>query len=236
MKLCILWLLSIACLCCLSLRSSAQPDVDATLLEAQQDSLCYADCPVIPLPNIYGVYYYCFQVGDKLLVGEHQAWEFGLKGLYGLQGKSISLHFDDNRISVKLPRGWSVHLNQYYNEYPFKNPSCRAATKTRSLERGYTRPQPVPGEPAKPVMRGKLVYGWSLCNKTAYQNEWNCQVWDLKGDIRQKGTYTKVVDDLSSLTSEQKTTMIDTFEILHLKDGNTFRLLSPPLLEMTPKA
>jgi len=85
-------------------------------------------------------------------------------------------------------------------------------------------------------MRGKLVYGWSLCNKTAYQNEWNCQVWDLKGDIRQKGTYTKVVDDLSSLTSEQKTTMIDTFEILHLKDGNTFRLLSPPLLEMTPKA
>lgn len=37
--------------------------------------------------------------------------------------------------------------------------ASRAAAQMRSFKRGYTHPASVPGEPATPVMHGKLVFG-----------------------------------------------------------------------------
>jgi hypothetical protein len=217
---------------CAPSNSAAQSTTQAILLEAAESSLCYADCPIIPLPNVYGVDIYCFQAGDKILVGEHHAWEIGLKKLTSLEGRTLPLRYDDAHISVKLPSGWQVGLNQYYNEYFFKNLTCRAAAEMRSLEHGYTRPAPVPDEPAEPVMHGKLVYGWTMCS--AYLNEhlvpydglFNCTVWDLMGEIRQKGTYKQIGAPVSSTQTVAWDDATDgVFKILHLRKGRTLKLI-----------
>jgi hypothetical protein len=212
----------------------AQGPNQATLVEADKDSLCYADCPIIPLPNIYGVYYYCFQVGSEVLIGEHQIWEIGLKRLADLKGQAVPVRYDKAKIWVTLPNGWKVYLSQSYWEHPFKNPTCRHASTMRSLEHGYTRPQPVPGSPAQPVMRGQLVFGWALCNSTLYDGTVNCQVWDLQGMVRQKGLYEKVGATAAGQDANQMARLVDAFDLIRLKDGSTFRRQVAPTLIQEP--
>jgi hypothetical protein len=209
------------CSCC-----AAQSTTQATLLESEKASLCYADCPVLPLPNIYGAYFYCFQADDKLVIGWHQAWEPGLGKLAGLKDKAVSLRIDTDHIWVKLPEGGHVKLAQYYHEYQFTNESCRAAAQMRSFEYGYTRPQPVPGEPAQPVMHGAQIYGWSLCSRLTGSHFIVCVVWDLKGDIRQNGVFEQIREPVTSARPPFWNEATDgAFKVLHLRDGRKLRLL-----------
>jgi hypothetical protein len=210
-------------LLCLASSSLAQQETKAVLLDSEQGSLCGYDCPPIPLPNIYGDYLYCFQAGDKMLIGEHQAWEIGLKKLASLKGTALSIHYDDAHIWVKLPSGWQVRLSEYYFEYPFNNESCRDAAQMRSFQHAYTRPQPVPG-PAIPVMHGKLASGWAVCSPLFGDNFSNCTVWDLKGDIRQK----RIFQQLHELNSSSQRPVWGegaegNFTVIHLKDGRTLQ-------------
>jgi len=189
---------------------------------------CYADCPVIPLPNFYE---YCFREDSKFIIAEHQSWAIGVRKLASLQGRTFPVRYDDGHVWVRLPSGWEMKLNQEYHEASFRDKNCRDAAQMRSFEHGYTRPGPVPGEPAEPVMHGKLVYGWTICSR--YLNEHlveldgllSCTVWDLKGDIRQKGAYRQV--DLSNSPSKSTAwneTTDGVFRVLHLRDGRTLKL------------
>jgi hypothetical protein len=222
-------LLFLGLLLCLVSSSLAQQEPMAVLLESQQGSLCDADCPPIPLPNIYGEYLYCFRAGDQILIGQHQAWEMGLKRLASLQGSALLIHYDETYIWVKLPNGSRVRLSQYDFEYPFKNKSCRDAAQMRSLQHAYTRPQPVPG-PAVPIIRGKLVSGWALCSPLFGNNFSNCTVWDLKGDIRQKRLFHQMNElNSSSQRSSWGRGDEENFTLIHLKDGRTLQAYKVPL-------
>jgi len=206
-----------------------QQQTQAILLDSEQGSLCGYDCPLIPLPNIYGDYLFCFQTGDKLLIGEHQAWEIGLKKLASLKGKALLIRYDDDHVWVKLPSGWQVRLSQYDFEYPFKNESCRDAAQMRSFEHAYTRPQPVPG-PAIPVMSGKLVSGWAICSPQFGDSFSNCTVWDLKGNIRQKRLFQQMPETHSSSKTQVGSESPEgNFQIIHLKDGRTLQAYEVPL-------
>lgn len=222
-------LMVLAFLLCIVSSSVGQQETKAVLLDSEQGSLCGYDCPFIPLPNIYGDYLYCFQAEDKLLIGEHQAWEIGLKKLASLKGKSLLIHYDDAHIWVKLPSGWQVRLSQYYFEYPFKTESCRDAAQMRSFQHAYTRPQPVPG-PAIPVMRGKLVSGWAVCSPPFDDNFSNCTVWDLKGDIRQKRLFQQLRGlNATSQRPVWREASEDDFTVINLKDGRTLQAYEGPL-------
>jgi hypothetical protein len=198
----------------------------ATLIEAEADSVCSADCPPLPLPKIYGVYVYCFKTADQLLIGEHQMWEIGLSKLAHLQGQNLPLHWDQRHIWVTLPSGWTVRLNQYKNEYSFRDKQCSSAARLRSFQHGYTRPGPVPGEPAQPVMHADVVYGWALCSRTLDEHlvpadsRLQCKVWDLDGRVRQDAIFGAVAPTADTQWSDS----IDgEFLTLHLKDGRTVK-------------
>ena len=200
---------------------SAQAFHQAILIEAYLDG-CYADCPPIPLPNYY---VFCFRAGDKLVIGGHESWDIGLKKLASLEGKSLPLRYDEAHLWVKLPSGWQVRLNQYQYEHSFRDSACRAEAQMRSFERGYTHPASVPGEPATPVMHGKLVFGGALCSLASKDGLTECTVWDLKGDIRQNATYMPVGDlgDPSTIQGWHEATN-GSYMIIHLKDGRVLKL------------
>lgn len=201
----------------------AQRSIEAVLIEADLDG-CDADCPVIPLPNYY---VFCLQAVDKFYIGGHQSWDLGLKKLASLEGRTLPLRIDEAHLWVKLPSGWEVKLNKFDYEYPFKDKGCRAAAQERSFERGYTRPASVPGEPAMPVVHGKFVFGWALCS--AYlknDNFLDCTVWDLKGDIRQRGTYRRVHDRIAPEQAQAWGAASEgAYRVLHLRDGQILQLL-----------
>jgi len=96
----------------------------------------------------------------------------------------------------------------------------------RSFERGYTRPASVPGEPATPVMHGKLVFGWALCSGSSKEGLTECTVWDLKGDIRQKGAYKPFVDSrMPAANSTWDDATDGAFKIIHLGNGRVLKLI-----------
>jgi hypothetical protein len=148
---------------------------------------------------VYEAYVYCLKAGDQFLIGEHQMWEFGLSKLARLNGQSLTTRWDRKHIWVTLPSGWTVRLNQYNYEFPFSDLDCRGAATLHSLQHGYTRPGPVPGEPAQPVMRGDVVYGWALCSEKNLKlfpldeqpagDLFQCKVWDLSGRVRQDSVF-----------------------------------------------
>jgi hypothetical protein len=210
---------------CSHLFAGAQSSPQATLIESSTDSVCNPDCPPLPLPNFYGVWVYCFKAGDQILIGEHQMWEIGLTKLASLQGKSLPVHWDQQHIWATLPSGWTVKLNQYNYEYSFRDKQCSSAAQMRSFQHGYTRPGPVPGEPAQPDMHGDVVYGWAICHQMLddhlhpFNNLFQCKVWDLKGQVRQDAAFLTVSGDEET----QWTDSLDgEFLRLHLKDGKTF--------------
>lgn len=195
----------------------------ATLIEADLGG-CYADCPFLPLPDYY---VFCLRAGDRLYIGGHESWNFGLKKLASLQGRILPLRVDDAHLWVKLPSGWEVRLNQFDYEFSFKDQGCRTAAQTRSFEHGYTRPAPVPGEPAMPVMHGQSVLGWTVCSTYANDDHLSdCTVWDLKGAVRQRGTYRRI-DDSSQAAQVQawSDTSEGTYRVLHLRNGHVLKLL-----------
>jgi hypothetical protein len=193
------------------------------LIESQADSVCSADCPPLPLPNVYGVYVFCFKTDDQFVIGAHQMWEIGLSKLVRLEGQTLPIRQDQRHVWAKLPSGWTVRLNQYNNEYPFHNVDCRNAAQLRSFQRGYTRPGPVPGEPTQPVMHGDIVYGWALCSPFLdvhlhpVSGLFNCKVWDLDGRVRQETEFRA-----SPTAQTQWDEAVDgQFHRLHLRDGTT---------------
>lgn len=224
------WLLALLCFW-LAPYAWAQVPQEATLLEADLDG-CYADCPPIPLPSYY---VFCFQIGDRVVIGGHESWDLGLRKLASLKGKPLPLHYDQTHLWVKLPNGWQVKLNQYPYEYSFKNTACRAEAQMRSFEHGYTRPAPVPGEPAGPVMHGKLVFGWALCRGASMEVLTECTVWDLKGDIRQKGAYEPVSNSgLPPTTAGWDEATDGMYRIIHLANGRVLKLVDITLKEKLP--
>jgi hypothetical protein len=211
--------------CCAQVRSQA------TLIEADLDG-CYADCPIIPLPNYY---VFCFRAGDKLLIGGHESWDFGLKKLASLEGNTLPLRYDQAHLWVKLPSGWQVKLNQYPFEYSFRDKACRAQAQMRSFERGYTRPAPVPGEPATPVMHGEFVFGWALCSSASNDGLTECTIWDLNGDIRRKGTFMPFADSGLPAASQGWNDATDgTYRIIHLRNGRTLKLIDLTIEQPRP--
>lgn len=203
----------------ISITASAQTWIAAKLVEAHKDT-CYADCPPFPMPDSYT---YCFQAADQLIIGEHQSWAFGLKQLAQQEGKNLKLHYDNKHLWVEMPNHSQVRLSQEYHEYGFKDPSCRAAAQMRSFQHGYTRPEPVPGEPAIPVMHGSLVYGWSLCRPTSSSTQFECTVWDLDGNVRQQDPF-QIID--GGKPSAWDPNVEGKFTVLHLRDGRTLKLTS----------
>ena len=214
----------------------SQNQTRAILIESQADSVCSADCPLLPLPKVYGVYVYCFKADDQFVIGAHQMWEIGLSKLARLEGQTLAIRWDQRHIWAELPSGWSVRLNQYDYEYPFRNVECRQAAQLRSFQRGYTRPGPVPGEPAQPVMHGDLVYGWALCspvldvNLLPVSGQFKCKVWDLDGRVRQEAEFR------ASATGQTQwnDTVDGQFLRLHLKSGRTLDA-QPPIGAFNPK-
>ena len=200
---------------------SAQSPERATLIEAHLDG-CYADCPPIPLPDFY---LFCIQAGSEHYIGVHQSWSLGLKKLASMEGQSIPIHHDSAHIWIKLPSSWEIKLNQFNYEYSFKDKGCKEEAQLRSFQHGYTRPAPVPGEPAKPTMRGKLVYGWTLCSSSTPDGLTECTVWDLKGDIRSKGMYRYINDQGSHAPPLAWNESTDgAYKILHLINGQNLQL------------
>ena len=226
------WMCLVALSCLwLTPNAPAQPPQQATLVEADHGG-CYADCPPIPLPTYY---LFCFRVGDTFMIGGHESWGFGLRRLASLGGKAFPIRYDQDHLWVKLPSGWDVKLNQYFEDFSFKDDACRAASQRRSLEHGYTRPGPVPGEPATPVMHGKLVSGWALCRGGSTDVLVECTVWDLKGDIRQKGAYEPVAhSDSTQPTSASNEDKDETYRIIHLGNGRVLKLIELPLIDRHP--
>ena len=169
------------------------------------------------------------------MIGGHQSWDLGLRKLASLGGKAFPIRYDEDHLWVKLSSGWEVKLNQYFKEVSFKDDACRAASQMRSLEHGYTRPGPVPGEPATPVMHGKLVAGWALCRGNSMNVLVECAVWDLKGDIRQKGAYEPITHlDSKQLTSDSDEDKDGRYRIIHLGNGRVFKLVEQSLTERHP--
>jgi hypothetical protein len=207
---------------CFHRLSRAEKPTQAMVVEAQADSVCSADCPPIPLPKIYGIYVYCLKAGDEVLIGEHQMWEMGLSKLAHIEGQSLPTHWDQRHIWVTLPNGWIVRLNQYNYEYSFHDKQCSSAARLRSFQHGYTRPGPVPGEPAQPVMHGELVYGWALCSRSVGERllpitgESQCKVWDLEGRVRQDAAFRAAPRTAGTQWSDSSD---GEFLRLHLKDG-----------------
>jgi hypothetical protein len=205
----------------------AQDSTQATPIESEETNICGVDCPPpLPLPKIYGAYVYCLKAEDQFLIGEHQAWEIGLSKLAHLSGRSLATRWDKRHIWVTLPNGWTVRLNQYNYEYPFRNVDCRDAARMRSLQHGYTRPQPVPGEPAQPVMHGDQVYGWALCSQRLdghllpLADELQCKVWDLDGQVRQDAIFKSTLQGTAAQWSDS---LDGQFVRLHLKGGRTMK-------------
>lgn len=216
---------------CVQRFASAQSRTQATIIEAEADNICGVDCPPpLPLPKVYGAYFYCLKAGDQFLIGEHQMWEIGLSKLARLDGQSLTTRWDQKHIWVTLPSGWAVRLNQYNYGYGFRNLDCRNAAELRSLEHGYTRPASVPGEPAEPVKRGNLVYGWAICSPSRdihlvpVPDLFNCKVWDLEGQVRQDAAFQTSHESRGSQWDE---TVDGAFMRIHLKDGKTLERTSP---------
>jgi hypothetical protein len=208
--------------------SVAQSRTQATLIEAEADNICGVDCPPpLPLPKVYGAYFYCLKAGDQFLIGEHQMWEFRLSKLARLDGQALAVRWDKKHIWATLPSGWTVRLNQYNYDYGFRDLDCRNAAELRSLQHGYTRPQAVPGEPAQPLMHRDLVYGWALCSASLDErllpitDELLCKVWDLTGRVRQNAVFHIAQQG----TAYEWSDLLDgEFVRLHLKDGRTMKL------------
>ncbi|MGA8530947.1 MAG: hypothetical protein WB622_14620 [Acidobacteriaceae bacterium] len=203
----------------------AQEPLQGTLRESSKYA-CDADCPPVPLP---GSYTYCFDADGKIIIAEHSSWAVGPSQLAKLQGQSVGMRYDDFHVWVKLPNGLTLRLSQDYHENnEFSDESCRAAAHLRSLEHGYTRPEPVPGEPAKPVMKGNLVFGWALC--TNHQTDsFSCTVWDLKGNIRQQGVF-----EPTSSAGHWNDADEGTFKILNFQNGRVLRRIEAPTKYVAP--
>jgi hypothetical protein len=219
-------LLLLALIFCSQQLARGQNQTRATLIESQVSSTCGIDCPPLPLPNVYGVYAYCFKAGDEFLIAEHQMWEVGLTKLAHLEGQEVATRWDQRHVWATLPSGWTVHLNQYNYEFPFRNLDCRNAAQLRSFQHGYTRPSPVPGEPAQPVMHGDLVYGWALCSRPLDEHllptdsRLQCKVWDLDGRVRQDAMFRAAAPTADTQWSDS---LDGEFLRLHLKDGRTVK-------------
>ncbi len=78
-------------------------------------------------------YYFCFQAGDKILVGHDKVrTQMRHKSPVGLMevGKPVPLRFDDTFIWVSPPGSKEIRLKQDYTTRIFlNNKSCKAATK-----------------------------------------------------------------------------------------------------------
>jgi hypothetical protein len=182
---------------------------------------------------VYGAYFYCLKAGDQFLIGEHQMWEFGLSKLARSAGQALTARWDQKHIWVTLVTGWTVRLNQYNYEYGFRNFDCRNAAELRSLQHGYTRPEPVPGEPAQPVMHGDLVYGWAICSEVKIkllpldeqpldEQRFKCKVWDLGGRVRQDAVF-----EATQGNSQWDESVDGDYLRLHLRAGKTLKRSSP---------
>ena len=117
-----------------------RPQVQAQLLD-QNQYLC-SNC-------LFGsnTYYYCFEAGDKILIGYqksptlnwkdetsndltrlHKSW-----AAWSSDGKTMPLSYDDKNIWVTRPDGKSVKLKQDYTTDIFvNNRQCRSAVKKKS--------------------------------------------------------------------------------------------------------
>lgn len=130
-------------LLCLAFAGAAaapdRPEVQAQLLD-RNEYLC-SNC-------FFGnsTYYYCFEAGDKILIGYqktptlnwkdeksndltkvHKAW-----ASFSPDGKTVPLRYDDKFIWVTRADGKSVKLKQDYNTDIFLNSKqCRAAVKKK---------------------------------------------------------------------------------------------------------
>jgi hypothetical protein len=178
---------------------------------------------------VYGVYVYCFKADDQFVIGAHQMWEIGLSKLARLEGQTLAIRWDQGHIWTTLPSGWTVRLNQYDYEYSFRNVECRHAAQLRSFQHGHTRPGPVPGEPAQPVIHGDLVYGWAVCSPfldvhlLPVSGLFKCKVWDLDGRVRQD-TQFRASPTAQTLWNDA---VDGQFLRLHLRSGRTLDIANP---------
>jgi hypothetical protein len=89
-------------------------------------------------------YYYCFEAGDKILIGYQKTPELNWKEHssnlltrvhkqwlpWVSEGETVPLSYDEKTIRVTRPNGKSVKLRQDYNTDIFINSArCRAAVK-----------------------------------------------------------------------------------------------------------
>ncbi|HWF07124.1 MAG TPA: hypothetical protein VG297_01610 [Bryobacteraceae bacterium] len=118
----------------------AGPEVQAKVLD-HNEYLC-SNC-------FFGAstYYYCFEAGDKILIGYQKTPTLNWKdaasndltkahknwAVWTPEGQTVPLRFNEKNIWVNRPNGKSVKLKQDYTTDIFvNNRQCRAAVKPKS--------------------------------------------------------------------------------------------------------
>jgi len=157
------------------------------LVEAWKYSHC-SDCPPWPTPDDY---MFCFTSQQAVVIGRRSSWAFGFHGdeLVGLQGRSLTLRYDNDHIWVSLPSGGETRLNQHYASASFRDHSCNSEVAHRIISNSRNLKRPSGAHPAAvPVVHDGILQWWDYCSADS-GGKIRCTIWTESGGVLDDGFF-----------------------------------------------
>jgi hypothetical protein len=202
---------------------------DAMMLQSAEYDWCNHDCTPFDRPN----YFFCVQVGDKILIGSRKAdWAWMPDSIEMLeQSKQVSLAYDDRSIWVKNGDR-ETHLSRDYSEDVFTKPECTAEVHKNWLKdfESIKRPNTVPPEavlvpkgrrPPIPLFSQTAPHFWVTCKLDSVKPWDVCDVWDEAGKVLYQLECVNIADHLAVLPKDLVIDPLTTkvYYEIHLKNG-----------------
>jgi len=186
----------------------------AMLLEASNYDWCHYDCPF----NTESVLI-CIQVDGHTLIGDRRMghdWKDYYPQLSKMQGKSISVRYDDRSIWVATD-GKEFRFDQRYDEDLMHPPACTAEIHRHMLKRlgDVARPASVPADAVLIPEGGRFFwhyYSWVRCSFDETEKDDICTYWDKAG---RKDYDDHVVSDRDRMPVPQADLQIDAYTTRH---------------------
>lgn len=223
-------LIALACLLgCPSLRARPRKHQRALLVEVSTYDACHYDCAPFNDPNLY----FCFQLGDRILVGRHDAgwfWTYDPFRMEAFEGKPVSIRYDKHHIWVIRTDGKELRLSRKPAETDvFQNAACTAQVHRVWLSqmKELRRPAAVPAGAVLVPQGPRSIWGrtgphfWVRCRYRSATHWDLCTSWDQKGEKYESLEGVNAANHRPELDSELAVDPLTTryeYEI-HLKNG-----------------